>query len=219
MDLGQLADPTAWLSILKIAFGASVGTAFVQGGYTLWRDHSTKRDRGAYLALRLAVMLEAYCSECCSAYFDNANAHHDPDEPYPNWRTELPKLPEFPDDVEAWRALDKMLLAKCLDFPNRVHASQNAIASCVEYDMHDLELALDEHISDRGVEAWEIASALRDACKLERADIVFDHFSVLKDARKSSKERREGHEASQAKLIQALGMPRAGGPPVAASQS
>jgi hypothetical protein len=66
-------------------------------------------------------------------YYDNANAQQAPDEPYPSWKTKLPTAPEFPDDTEAWRALDNSLVAKCLNFPNRVHASQNSIAVCVEY--------------------------------------------------------------------------------------
>ncbi len=73
----------------------------------------------------------------------------------------FPRMPEFPDDTEAWRSMDRKLVAKCLNFPNRVNAIQNAIEACIEYTMHDLEGTLDEQVSARGVEAWEIASGLR----------------------------------------------------------
>ena len=109
------------------------------------------------------MLLEAYGSQCCDFYFDNANVQEQLDEPHPAWRTVLPTPPEFPDDTEAWRAMDRSLVANCLNFPNRVHASQNAIASTIEHTMDDLEHILDEQASARGVEAWEIASALRKA--------------------------------------------------------
>jgi hypothetical protein len=206
MDLGQLADPTSWdwLSILKTAFGAGLGTAGVQGGLAVYRERTRKKENAAYLALRIAVLLEAYASECCDFYFENANAQEPPDEQYPAWRTVLPTPPEFPDDTEAWRAMDRSLVAKCLNFSNRVHASQNAIASTIEYTMHDLEHILDEQASARGVEAWEIASALRTAYKLDRAEIIFDYHSVLQKALKSSREQIDQRAAHQAEFLQEL---------------
>jgi hypothetical protein len=206
MEIAQLLNPAAWdwLSVLKAAIGAGVGTAAVQGGVALYKERTRKKENAAYLALRLAVLLEAYASECCGFYFENSNAQHSPDEPYPAWRTHLPDLPEFPDDTEAWRAMDKRLVAKCLNFPNRVHASRNAIAACVEHTMDDLDVVLDEQASARGVEAWEIASALRKAYGLDRAEIVFDYYSVLQKVLKQSREDREEREARQADLLHEL---------------
>jgi hypothetical protein len=134
MDLSQFGDPTTWdwLSIVKTAFGAGLGAATVQGGLALYRERTLKNENAAYLALRIAVLLEAFASECCDFYFDNANAQQPPDEQYPAWRTELPTPPQFPDDTEAWRAMDRSLVARCLNFPNRMRASQNSIASAIE---------------------------------------------------------------------------------------
>ncbi|WP_439406422.1 hypothetical protein ACNJX9_34090 [Bradyrhizobium sp. DASA03076] len=197
--MNQIFDPTNWdlLSLLKTAVGAGIGTAAVQGGIALYRERTLKNEHAAYLALRLAVLLEAYASECCDFYFDNANAEQLPNEPYPSWNTRLPDLPEYPDDTEAWRTLDKKLLAKCLNFPNRVHASQNAIAACGEHTMDDLDIALDEHASARGAEAWEIASALRETYGLDRAEIVFDYYTALQKVLKQSREKRKRREEGQ----------------------
>ena len=52
-------------------------------------------------------------------------------------------------------------------------------------------MVLDEQSSARGVEAWEIASSLRDTYKQERAEIVFDYYGALQKALKVSKEERE----------------------------
>lgn len=206
MDVPYILDPANWglLSVLKTAIGAGLGTAIVQGGVTLYRERTVKSEKAAYLALRLAVLLEAFTSECCDFYFDNANAQQPSDEPYPSWRTQLPEPREFPDDTEAWRALDKKLVAKCLNFPNRVHASQNAINSCLEYTMDDLGITLDEQVSARGAEAWEIASALRETYSLDRAEIVFDYYGVLEKVLKASREEREERAAAQARLLQEI---------------
>jgi hypothetical protein len=203
MALGQLGDPTTWdwLSLVKTAFGAGLGAAAVQGTIALYRERSQKNESAVYLALRVAVLLEAFASECCDFYFDNANAQHSPDEQYPAWRTELPGLPQFPDDTEAWRAMDRSLVARCLNFPNRVRASQNAIASAIEYTMYDLEYVLDEQVSARGVEAWEIASSLRKIYKLDRAEIVFDFDEVLRKVLKTSREAIDKRAEQQAELL------------------
>jgi hypothetical protein len=206
LDIRQILDPASWdlVSLMKTAIGAGLGTAAVQGGIAIYRERTQKNEHAAYLALRVAVLLEAYASECCDFYFDNVNAHQPPDEPYPAWRTQLPDLPEFPDDTEGWRAMHRKLVAKCLNFPNRVHASQNAIASCIEFSMDYLGITLDEQASARGVEAWEIASALRDAYGLDRAEIVFDYYDVLRKVLKQSREEREEREARQASFLSEL---------------
>lgn len=193
-----------WLSIWKAAVGAGIGTAAVQSAVALYRDRTQKNEKAAYLALRLAVLFEGYASKCCDFYFDNLNAVEPPDEPYPAWQTRLPDLPELPDDTEAWRAMDKKLLAKCLEFPNRVRASQNAIEACAEYTMDHLGVTLDEQASARGVEACEIATALRQTYRLGRPELVYDYHSTLQKVLKASTQEREKHEASQAEFLQEL---------------
>jgi hypothetical protein len=96
MDIEQLGNPATWdwLSILRTAFGAGLGTAAVQGGISLYKERARKDENAAYLALRIAVLLEAYTSKCCDLYFGNANTQQAPDEQYPSWETELPTPPE-----------------------------------------------------------------------------------------------------------------------------
>jgi hypothetical protein len=70
--------------------------------------------------------------------------------------------------------------------------------------MHDLGNTLDEEASARGVEAWEIASALREKYGLDRAQIIFSYHKVLKDVLKRSIEEREKREANQADFLNEL---------------
>jgi len=78
--------------------------------------------------------------------------------------------------------------------------------------MHELEHILDEQASARGVEAWEIASALRKAYKLDRAEIIFDYHSVLQKALKSSREQIDQRAAHQAEFLQELSASDKGNP-------
>lgn len=206
MDIQQLVNPFGWDwgSIWHAAVGAGLGTAAVQGAITLYRERTQKQDKAAYLALRVAVLLEAYGSDCCRFYFDNASAIEPPDEQYPAWRTDLPDPPELPDDTEAWRAMNRELLARCLNFPNKVRASQNAIEACAEYTEHELGNTLDEHASARGVEAWDIACALRKAYGLQSAEIVYDYHDTLRKVHRASVEQREESAAKQAELLSEL---------------
>lgn len=206
MDVQQFINPFVWDwgSIWHAAVGAGLGTAAVQGAITLYRERTQKSDKAAYLALRCAVLLEAYGSACCHFYFDNVNAVEPPDEPYPAWRTDLPNPPELPDDTEAWRAMDRKLLARCLSFGNKVRASQNAIEACAEYTMYDLGLTLDQHAAERGVEAWEIARALRKAYGLQPAEVVYDYHDTLQKVRKQAVDALEKRASDQAELISEL---------------
>jgi hypothetical protein len=207
MEIRELiGDPATWdwLSIVKTAFGAGLGTAAVQGGIAVYRERTRKNENATYLALRIAVQLEAYTSACCNFYFDNSNAQRLPDEPYPAWHTELPTVSDFPDDTEAWRAMDRSLVARCLNFPNRVHASQNTIATAIEYTMDDLKYVLDEQASARGVEAWEIASALRKTYGLDRAEIIFDYNDALQKVLEQTRRNIDKRAAAQAQLLEEL---------------
>jgi hypothetical protein len=169
-----------WIAFLKIALGAGIGTAAVQGTLALWRDARVKKDHAGYLALRLAVSLESYASDCCDFIFDNASAQQGPDEQFPDWNALLPTLPNYPDDTEGWRAMNRTLVARCLNLPNKIHGSQGLIRSVVEFTMdNDLIDVLDEHAAARGVEAWDIAVALRAEYSLEKADMIFNYAEVL----------------------------------------
>lgn len=169
-----------WIAFLKIAFGAGIGTAAVQGTLALWRDARVKKDHAVYLALRIAVLLESYASACCDFIFDNASAQQGPDEQFPDWNVFLPTLPNYPDDPEGWRAMNRTLVARCLNLPNKIHGSEGLIRSTVEYMMdNDLIDVLDEHAAARGVEAWEIAVALRSEYNLEKAAKIFDYSEAL----------------------------------------
>lgn len=96
------------------------------------------------------------------------------------------------------------MLAKCLNFRNKVLESQNAIDTCIEFAMDDLGNTLDIHASARGMEAWEVSQALRKAYGLPSADIVYDYHDTLQKANKTALAELESLSARQAEILREL---------------
>lgn len=98
-----------WAEIFKIAVGAGIGTAVVEGAFSLFQYVRTNRNHGAFLAFRLAIQLEAYARKCLSQMHDMKN--------YMSSRAAighlycyLPDFPDFPDDADGWRNVSPQIL-------------------------------------------------------------------------------------------------------------
>jgi hypothetical protein len=63
---------------------------------------------------------------------------------------------------------------------------------------------LDEQASARGVEAWEIASSLREAYNIDRAEMIFDYHDALQKVLRTSLQEREKRAANQAEMLKEL---------------
>ena len=203
----EIFDPLNWdwLTIVKGAFGAGLGTAGVQVGWSLIQEHRAKKDRAAYLALRVAVTLEAYASDCLDLIFDNASLQEPPDQPYPDWNPFLPEAPSYPeDDHDGWRSMTRSLVTRCLNFPNKVRGSQGMIRSTAEHGHGDeLSDVIDEHAALRGIEAWEIATSLRKEYHLPPSEAIFDYVEALRVRLNIALAGKAAREESQAAMMKA----------------
>ena len=58
------AEPRTWewATLTRTAVGAGFGTALVQGLLAIYRDTRQRKSQAAYMAMRLAVILEEYAS-------------------------------------------------------------------------------------------------------------------------------------------------------------
>lgn len=188
-----------WGSLLTLAGTTGVISAVFTQGITWvreWRAASTKtRANAAYLALRLAVILESYAYACSEFISDNGGAQHRPDEEYPDWRVTLPEVPPYPDDPDGWRAMDRKLAGRVLGFPNKIRGSQGLIQLTIEYKTEELGATLDEQAAARGLEAWQLAEELRSRHDIEPADVVWPYAknlqAALDGATKAQEERAE----------------------------
>jgi hypothetical protein len=178
-------------------------TQLLTGGREWWLARLKTRAHASYHALRLAIVLEAYAYACANFIADNASAQHPPDQEFPDWKTKLPELPPYPDDVEGWRAIDLKLAARALNLRNRIDGSQGFIYSTIEYTMENLEHALDEHSAGRGLEAWEIAVALRRKHRLDPVELIWDFRETLDRTYRGGIEARKDDEERSAMMARA----------------
>jgi hypothetical protein len=112
-----------------------------------------------------------------------------PDEQYPDWNSALPDLLELPSDPDGWRYLDRKLVARSLNFQNKIHRSQGVIDAVYEFQGgDDLFDAIILHGCEHGLEAWAIASEMRSKYNLGQAETIFDYADFLKTRRDSVRE-------------------------------
>jgi hypothetical protein len=194
-----------WSGILRTAVGAGIGSAIVQGGYTLYKDHRAKQDHAVYLALRIAVTLEAYASSCLDLIFRNSSMQDPPDRPYPDWDGGLPELPNYPEDLEGWRSMKRELVARALNFRNKIDGSQGLLNSAAEFgNGEDLIHEIDEQAASRGIEAWEIATSLRKEYSLMPSEVIFDYPSVLRSRLAEAIATKAELQRRQSEMIKAM---------------
>ncbi len=165
---------TWWETVI----GAGFGAALVQGLFPFVRDWRHKKSQANYMAMRLAVTLEFYASACADLIQKNANAEPPPTDEF-GGTADMPELSAYPDDAEGWRAIDSALAGRCLNLRNKIHGSQGAIDSTIEYRMDDLEDTIAEQAAERGLEAWHLAVALRRKHGVAKADIVWNYVETL----------------------------------------
>jgi hypothetical protein len=176
--------------VIGTALSAELGTILVQFIGPLVRDHYERKRRAAYMALRLAVFLEAYAVACADFISEDSEPPIADDE-YPNRTTQLPQPPEYPDDPDGWRAIDGPLAGKCLNLPAKIRGSQRVINSEIEHMFYDhLDDTLDEQAAERGLEAWRIAAALRRTYAVEAVETVWDYAGGLEHSLAHVKQKR-----------------------------
>jgi hypothetical protein len=196
----------AWWDWLRTLLGAAGGTAIVQGLFLIYRDHRQRKSHAAYMAMRLAVTLEAYSAACLDLIERNGS-----EEPHPEGRFTgnhlLPVVEPYPDDAEGWRAIDRKLAGRCLGLPLKIHADQVSIGWIGTYDEDEWDNAgsfINEKAAGCGLDAWELAKALRHKHKIETADSALNHADefneILKRAQRLRTEEDQGRMTAQAPL-------------------
>lgn len=107
----------------------------------------------------------------------------------------LPKLLPYPEETEGWHAIDLNLASRALNLRNRIDGSQGLIRSSIEYTPDELEHDLDEQAAARGLEAWDLAVALRKKHGLNQVELIWDFVdgmrNTLASAIQSKKEIRD----------------------------
>jgi hypothetical protein len=181
-----------WATIVKTIVGAGIGAASAQ-----WlRDSRHRKRQAAYMAMRLAVVLEAYAISCSLLIVTNETAEPPPDRDF-GGSAALPELPPYPDDDDGWRAVDRKLAGRCLSLRNRIRESQTFIGWTIEFNDYDLKEEVYKQVADRGLEAWQLANEMRSKHGVESAKHVWDPLSHLESAQQRVERRRKERQARE----------------------
>jgi hypothetical protein len=156
-----------WATAGKTALSAGLGSAMVQGIFSLVGERRRKNAHATYLAMRIAVLLDAFGLACSDLIISNSNAEHRPDQEFPDWDIHLPEMPPYPEDIEGWVSLDRGLASRCLRLRSKIRACQSVIDATREYTEHELEEAVAEQSAALGLEAWRLAKDLHHKYRLD----------------------------------------------------
>ena len=141
---------TTGKTVLGALIGAGLGSALVQGVFSLMAERRRRTAQATYLAMRLAVLLDAFGLAC-------SHRHHSGD---PSGHA-LSELPPYPEDSEGWSALDSALAIRCLQLRSRRGASENLLHATADlYSDGSGEIALAKQEAGLGLEARRLAKDL-----------------------------------------------------------
>jgi hypothetical protein len=131
-------------------------------------QRTTHRD-ASYLALRLAVIMESYATDCAEAIsdndlFDSSEGHAG------KQHAVLPKLAEYPPEIE-WRSVDASLASRILSFRSEIVLADRSVAFWWEVGPENAGTECDSQTGKCGYRAWRLASDLRTRYSLPPLNI------------------------------------------------
>ncbi len=116
-----------WWDIIKVAASAGVLSAILNQGFAVLIQHSREKKSAAYLALRVAIILETFASECArkirALEYDDIQGIYDAG--FPLTGETLPQIAEYPDD-DSWKHMPSDLASEALSFPNLIEQRRQA---------------------------------------------------------------------------------------------
>jgi len=187
-----------WSRFFMMIVGAGLGSGLVQALLPIYRDRRMRRKQAAYMAMRLAVVIENFAWACANLIQNNRNAQTPPGEEHPAWEVALPELLAYPEDVDGWRAIAPKLAGRALGLRNKLHESNSMIRNTMAFNKEELGWVLDEQAASRGLEAWQIAIDLRKTHRIERVELEWDYPDYLRKAFDTAVKQREQHRERQA---------------------
>jgi hypothetical protein len=174
--------------VLRLALAAGVVTTLLNLGVTWWREGRKERrsteQAARYLAMRVAVTLEAFVAETASRVA--GNQLHISSEGYAGTsHDELADLDKYPEDAD-WRSLDPALAERALTLRNEHRWTRQNIAYEAEFEPGRPSSEIrDEEGATLALRAWALAVSLRKHYGIRALDFAvadWDRVQVLQEA-------------------------------------
>jgi hypothetical protein len=182
-----------WSRFFMMIVGAGLGSGVAQALLPIYRERRMRRKQAAYMAMRLAIVLENFAWACADLIQANQNARTPANAKYPCREIALPELLAYPEDVDGWRAIAPKLAARVLGLRNKLHESKSTILNTAEFNKEELGWLLHEKAASRGLEAWRIAVDLRKTHGIEPAELEWDYRDYLRRTLDTAVKQREEH--------------------------
>jgi hypothetical protein len=161
-SLLQYLATVDWGKHIESIASAGVMAALVAAGYSYFRDRRQLMGKASYMAMRLAVTLEAHALACVEFCYINQSRELDRDPMVDtNWDIKLPELHEYPDDAEGWQAMKSNQASKILGFRNHCRSKQQSLYWTRDYSPEALEYQIIKSVTGLGIDAWYLANELR----------------------------------------------------------
>lgn len=203
--VGNTVADVGFLDWVKVVAGAGIGTAIVQGIIVLARDERSKKSKADFLALQIAIDLEAFARLCVELDRENEFAEHHPDEQYPDWSATLPAIGSLPDDVDGWRSLDQNLVGRYFNLRSDRDQEQKDLNETLYHVEDDLEEYVALSVEKLASRALKLATEVRTrhGLLLSRPDIGEIQERCARRA-KWAQQRLDAERERNARLVEPL---------------
>lgn len=158
---GQKVTGTDWLDLVKIVVGAGIGTAVVQWLASIAADERAKKSKADFLALQLAINLEAFAYQCIELDRENEFAEQLPGQEFPEWSAILPSMGQTPDDIDGWRSLDQNMVGRYYNLWADRDAEQKSLSEALYHVEDDLVEYVALSVEKLGSRALKLATEIR----------------------------------------------------------
>ena len=177
---------------LQLVLGTGFVTTILNQAVGWWvgsrKEAKEKRQEATYLALQIAVILEAFAISCAERI---SSAHYHMAVEYPgNPDLSMPTLESYPT-VESWSLVSSKLATRILSFPNILELGRQEMTGWWdEGDPEDRTSVMLGFLGKYGLHAWTVSVDLRKEYKLPAfspRDTSWDAIECLrKEAKRSS---------------------------------
>lgn len=194
-----------FLDWAKVIIGAGVGTAVVQWLASIAADERSKKSKADFLALQLAINLEAFARQCIELDRENEFAEQFPDQQFPDWSATLPSIDQTPDDVDGWRSLDQNMVGRYYNLWVDRDAEQKSLFETIYHVEDDLEEYVALSVAKMGTRALKLATEIRTRHGLLLSQPDVEEMQERFDLRaKWARERLDAERQRNARLVAPL---------------
>lgn len=172
-------------TLFALLVGSGVIAALITQIATFFLSKLQQTRQGRYVALRSALAVEEFGSDCLVIIYE-VNGYEE-DESWGKQHVTLPKMATFPEDDDGWQSLPSTLAHRLLSFPSKIRNEQRN----VDFYWHNTEpddatTACSKAAMALGCDADLLGRDIRREMKLPPRDSAWDWGRRLQDLRQKS---------------------------------